>query len=173
MPLTVTSDEFATALTGLVRHSSRAFFADLESYARQTWGPLAPDERIAAAAQLFIAYLWAVSKVLGRDKRALDILHERYLSGCYRLGETHDQKGLLANAAQTELLERYNTYNKAWDNDMRAKGGTALSFEMAQVLFPKRKPVFDFLLLFEIEVRMIAFMTTVQHFRTEYEIVDT
>ena len=92
--------------------------------------------------------------------------------GCYNSGETREEKGQIANAAQAELLTRYEKYYKAWDDDENAKGGLALSFEMSQFFFPKHKPVIDFFLRYKIQVRFGAFMVSLGEFRMKFEIVD-
>jgi hypothetical protein len=123
--------------------------------------------------QVFVAYLWKVSKILGQEKRVLDLLHDGYLSGCCNSGETKDDKVRLATAAQSELHERYGKYYNAWDDDMKTKSGLALSFEMAQFFFPRRKPVLDALLQASIQVHIGAFMVSALEFRKRFEITGT
>src|SRR6266498_4035303 len=165
---TVTSDEFATALLALMGRSAKGFCADLRKQAEEKWS-VEPDEVVVVGTQIFVAYLWMVSKALGPDKRVLDLLHDGYLSGYYRSGATNEESVARASAAQSGLLARYEKYYKAWDDDMKSKGGLALAFEMSQFFFPKRKPVLDAFFQFSIQAHVGAFMISTLEFRKKYE----
>lgn len=155
----------------LMRRSAKDFCTDLQKHAEDKWR-FEPDEVVVLGNQVFIAYLWMVSKGLGRDKRVLDLLHDGHLPGFYNLRGTKEENEKLATAAQSELYERYGKYYKAWDDDMKAQGGLALSFEMAQFFFPRRKPVLDAFLQASIQGHVGAFMVSALEFRKKYEIAD-
>jgi hypothetical protein len=169
---TVTSEEFAAALQELMRRSAQDFCAELQKEAQEKW-TLDADEIATAGTQIFIAYLWMVSKILAADKRVLDLLHEGYFWGYYRSGATLEDGSALANGAQSDLLARYERYYKAWEDDMNSTGGLALGSEMCQFFFPKRRPVLDVFLQYSVQVRVAAFMTTALQFRQRYVIVGT
>jgi len=163
----VTSEEFASALMQLMGRSAKDLCGALQKQAEEKW-PFESGEVSTLGTQVFVAYLWMVSKAFAPDKRVLDLLHDGYLSGYLRSGATRDESAALANAAQSELFARYEKYYKAWDD-----GGMALAFEMSQFFFPKRKPVLDAFLHASIQAHVGAFMLSALEFRKRYAIVDT
>jgi hypothetical protein len=165
----VTGGEFATGLLELMRQGASAFCAELQERAKVKWA-LAPEEVVVVGNQVFVADLWMVSKVMAQDKQVLDLLHDGYFSGYYNSGETSEDKARLATDAQSELCERYERYYKAWDDDIRTKGGLALAFEMAQFFFPTRRPVLDMFLQASIQGHILAFMASAIAFRKRHEI---
>jgi hypothetical protein len=169
---TVTSEEFAAALMELMGRSAKDFCVDLQKQAEEKW-PFESDEVGTLGTQIFIAYLWMVSKALGPDKRVLDLLHDGYLSGYYRSGATKEESVTRATAAQSELFARYEKYYKTWDDGMKSESTLLLAFEMSQFFFPKRKPVLDAFLHASIQARVGAFMVSALEFRKKYTIVDT
>ena len=133
---------------------------------------LESDEVRTVGTQVFIVYLWMVSKALGPDKRVLDLLHDGYLSGYYLPDATREENTARVSAAQSEVWTRYEKYYKAWDDDMKSNGGMVLAFEMSQFFFPKRNPVLNAFLHFSIQTRVTAFMASVPDLRKQYQIRD-
>jgi hypothetical protein len=172
-PQSVTTDQFTAALLELLRRSSKKLCAELEKQTAE-W-KLDPDEVDTLETQVFIASLWVVSKVLGRDTKILDLLHEGYLSGYKALGGTDQERENRVNAARSELEERYDAYYKIWDEN-EPKGGEALgatlSFEMAQFFYPRHRPVKDPVLQLMIASHMLAFMTGVTEIAKKFEILN-
>lgn len=69
----------------------------------------------------------------------------------------------------------YQKYHKAWDEDRRVRADVfpvLFSIEMEQAFFPKRKPVMDAFLSFEIQKHVLLFMKAIAEFRKQFEIVD-
>ena len=169
---TVTSDQFATALLELMGQSAQGFCAELQKQAEEKWPDFKQDEIEALENQVFAAHLWVLSRILGRNRKVLDLLHDGYLVGFYNAGQTREDGARAANAAQSQLIETYERYYKAWTDDAKAKSARALSFEMAQVFFPKRKPVNDMLLLLLIASHIVSFMERALGFRQQFTITD-
>jgi hypothetical protein len=92
---TVTSEEFAAALMQLMGRSAKDFCAAMQKQAEDKWS-FESDEVGTFGTQVFVAYLWMVSKAFAPDKRVLDLLHDGYLSGYYRSGATRDESARLA-----------------------------------------------------------------------------
>jgi hypothetical protein len=176
-PIKVTPDEMAAALWEWIRKNIRNCYTKLEAQADFGTAQLEPDEQLTLAREITIAHLWATSNilnslnVLGSHKEVLDALHHRYLVGHYDLGETAEEKGNIANAAQSELLERYDKYYKALGPERKGDGWQALSFEMAQFFFPRRKPVLNAFLSFAIHTHIATFAVGTLKFREGFEIV--
>ena len=169
--IAVTSGEFAMALFDLMRRDGKDFCIELQKQAENKWS-FEQDEVVILGDQMVVAYLWMASKVLAHDKHALDLLHNVHFDAFYNQGETKEEKARLANNAQIELCERYEKYYKAWDDDAKANGGLALSMEMAQFFFPKRKPVIDFFIENTIKAGIYAFIISLSEFRKKYKITD-
>lgn len=168
----VTSTDFTKALLDIMQRNAKELLADLEGQTAPQW-QLTPDEIATLGHEVFIAHLWAVSNVLALDKQLLDLLHRGYLSGFYNKGHSDKAGADLANAAKAEANQRYEKYYKAWNEDMKANGGVALSSEMANFFFPKRRPVLDFLLCYMIQKHIGALMINTLEVRKSYNIVAT
>jgi hypothetical protein len=169
----VTKDEFALALLELMSSNSKTFCARLEEDLPEVWGALEAADHAVIGTELFTAQLWAISALLKRDTQVLDLLHDGYFLGYYNRGRTAEEKGSLANAAQSALRERYDAYYKAWALDSKASGGSMLGFEMAQYFFPKRKPVRSAFLTGWIQIHMLAFMASVGRFRQQFKVAES
>lgn len=169
----VTSEEFAKSVMGLMGRGAKDFCADLQKQAEESW-TFEQDEAADLGTEVFIAHLWAASKVFGPHKRVLDLLHDGYYAGCYRSGKTEEENVARATTAQSNLFARYQKYYKAWDDDMNSEGkGLALAFEMSQFFFPKRRPVLSAFLQATIKVYFVTFMVTALEFGKKYHIADT
>jgi hypothetical protein len=169
---TVTRDQFATALLELMGQSAQGFCAELQKQAEEKWLDFKQDEIEALGNQVFVAHLWVLTRVSARDRKVLDLLHDGYLVGFYNAAKTREDGAREANTAQSQLIETYQKYYKAWADDAKAKSGMALSFEMAQAFFPKRKPVVDPLLLLMIASHISSFMKSALDFRQQFTITD-
>ena len=169
---TVRSEEFATALMELMGRSAKDLCATLQNEAEKKW-TLDSDEVSTLGTQIFIAYLWMASKMFAPDKRVLDFLHDGYFSGYFRSGATKEEVAKRANAAQSQLFERYDKYYKAWNDGEKSQSTLLFASEMSQFFFPKRKPVLDFFLQASIQAHISAFMINALEFRKEYAIADS
>ena len=129
----------ADFMSFLLRHGA-LLCAELQQEAEKEW-PLAPDEITTLRHEIFLALLWAASKALAPDRVVVDSLHYSYFQICYHSGVTYEESAAQVGAAQAELSDRYEHYDKAWDRDMRMSHGKALGFEMSQFFFPRHRPV--------------------------------
>jgi hypothetical protein len=168
----VTTEQFAMALLELMRKHAEGFCSGLQKSAEEKWN-LAPDEVVILGDELLNVYLWMVSLILGKDKQVLNLLHDAHFARAYNSGSTKEEKARLANSAQEQLSERYTKYYKAWSDDMKANRSTALPMEIAQFLFPKRKPVLDIFLWVPIREQTAGFMISAAELRERFEIVET
>jgi hypothetical protein len=169
-PIPVTTEQLAAAVMEFMRSCGSQFAADLQSKAQEKW-PLEPDEISIVGHEIFVASLWAASKALGPDRAVLDSLHDGYFKTCYHSGGTDEECAALANAAQSELAERYKQYYEASDKDMKSSSGRfALAFEMANCFFPKRKPVLDAEISFLIGMHTQVFMKHLLEARSKYKL---
>jgi len=125
--------------------------------------------------EAMIAYLWMASRVFSREKKMLNAMHDAHFAAIFHSGTTREEKGKLANAAQAALAERYATYYQAWP-DMNPERGkqymAAVSLEMGNAFFPRRKSGLHFMLQMTITVEIGNFFQNTQKLRDALEIVD-
>jgi hypothetical protein len=170
-PTQITSEEFAVALMPFIVERSREFCTTLQKKTEQTWS-LEPHEIEILKREILVANLWAASKALGPDRRVLDALHDHYFRSWYRSGKGHEEGAAQANAAQAELLKRYNTYYKALGPEMTGDSWMQLGFEMSQVFFPKRKPVLNARISSYISMHVQIIMRSLLTARGKYQLKD-
>jgi hypothetical protein len=171
-PQAVTSEQFATALLELMRQSAQGFCAELQKHAAEKWPDFNQEEIEAMGDQVFVPHLWVLSKILGRNRKVLDLLHDGYLVGFYNAAQTREEGARAANVVQSRLIETYETYYRAWADDVKAKSAMALSFEMTQAFFPKRKPVLDPVFSLLIAPYIVGLMESAVDFRQQFTITD-
>ncbi len=163
----VTTEQLAPIVMEFMRRRGRQSAADLQNQAQEKWR-LEQDEITVLGHEIFLAFLWATSKVLDPDKALLDSLHDGYFQSCFASGTTHEDAAARANAAQTELAERYRQYYQAWEKDATSSNGRfALASAMAKCFFPKRRPDIEISAFIGIDIQL--FMKGLLQLRSEYE----
>ena len=198
-----TSKDYAGGLLYALHKSSDSFYDDFAKRAQEILGIKLDDAQLVRLRrEIYTINLWIISKVLGTDKKALDELHQIYLSphsncsflahlddgACYgsfvphtnqeeigqwiKLKDTGKLKEVFRQDNQ-ELNERYRKYFKEWDDNSSMQNVLALT--MLEYMLNKGQPdksLLDFRLSIIINLHISLTMKAILDVRGDYEIID-
>ena len=198
-----TSKDYAGGLLYALHKSSDSFYDDFAKRAQEILGIKLDDAQLVRLRrEIYTINLWIISKVLGTDKKALDELHQIYLSphsncsflahlddgACYgsfvphtnqeeigqwiKLKDTGKLKEVFRQDNQ-ELNERYRKYFKEWDDNSSMQNVLALT--MLEYMLNNGQPdksLLDFRLSIIINLHISLTMKAILDVRRDYEISD-
>lgn len=168
----IDSNGLAKALWESTGHFAERFHDALLAQIAGTNYQITEKEDMVLIKEILMLNLWAISKILRTDVKALDALHSIYVHGHRGLANTDAEAEELIEDAHITLLARYDRYYKVWkDSDGSNQmifGGTATEF----LLGKDKHANMDLNIVTLVLVHTFSVMRAVQEIRKSMDVVD-
>jgi hypothetical protein len=168
----IDSDGLAKALWESTVHFSERFHDELLSKIAGTKYQISEEDDMRLIKEILMLNLWAISKILRTDVKALDALHDIYLHGHRGLTKSDAEAKELMEDAHITLLARYDRYYKVWDDSQGSNqmifGGTATEF----LLCKDTQANMNFNIVALVLTHTFGVMKAVHEIRDGMEVVD-